>query len=109
MMIVVLRKYVLPSALLIILFIRIIHISRQRNDQARRLTLSSRWPQLVPYVCGCFVRAMPAQRLVPGDVIVVQPGIAVCDAVLLRGACLCEQSTLSGEVRTRTASLVIYV
>ena len=37
-------------------------------------------------------------RLVPGDVVVLQKGRACCDMVLLRGACLVEESMLSGEV-----------
>lgn len=44
-------------------------------------------------------RALLSHRLVPGDVIVVLPGKATCDMVLLRGSCLVEESLLSGEVR----------
>ena len=54
---------------------------------------------LVPYVCKGYVRATTSQRLVPGDVIVVQQGPVVCDMVLLRGNCLVEASNQSGEVR----------
>ena len=49
-------------------------------------------PSLPPY------RAISSQRLVPGDVIVVLPGSATCDMVLLQGNCLVEESNLSGEV-----------
>lgn len=41
---------------------------------------------------------MLSHRLVPGDVIVVLPGKATCDMVLLRGSCLVEEALLSGEV-----------
>ena len=41
---------------------------------------------------------MSSRRLVPGDVVVVLPGKATCDMVLLRGSCLTEESMLSGEV-----------
>ena len=41
---------------------------------------------------------MSSRRLVPGDVVVVLPGKATCDMVLLRGSCLVEESLLSGEV-----------
>ena len=54
--------------------------------------------KLVPYVCKGYVHATVSQRLIPGDVIVVQPGWATCDMVLLRGNCLVEDSMLSGEV-----------
>lgn len=54
--------------------------------------------RLVPYVRKGYVRAAVSHRLVPGDVIVVQPGYGACDMVLLRGNCLVEDSMLSGEV-----------
>ncbi len=43
-------------------------------------------------------RAVSSRRLVPGDVVVLLPGKATCDMVLLRGSCLVEESLLSGEV-----------
>lgn len=43
-------------------------------------------------------RAVSSTRLVPGDVVVLLPGQATCDMVLLRGSCLLEESMLSGEV-----------
>ena len=97
---IILQKYILCSTLMAILLAAMIHKALQRYKQARRLAKYVRWPYLVPYVAqGGVVRGMGARQLVPGDVIVVQTGIAVCDAVLLRGGCLCEQSTLTGEVR----------
>lgn len=47
-------------------------------------------------------RVVSSQRLVPGDVIVVLPGTATCDMVLLQGNCLVEESNLSGEVIATT-------
>ena len=41
---------------------------------------------------------MSSRRLVPGDVVVLVPGKATCDMVLLTGNCLVEESVLSGEV-----------
>jgi len=55
--------------------------------------------RLTPMVQGNWVRAIASYKLVPGDVIVLQPGRAVCDMVLLGGACLVTESMLSGEVR----------
>ncbi len=49
-------------------------------------------------------RATSSKRLVPGDVIVVLPGTATCDLVLLQGTCLVEESNLSGEVKLLTDS-----
>jgi P-type E1-E2 ATPase len=55
--------------------------------------------RLTPMVQGKWVRAIASNKLVPGDVIVLQPGKALCDMVLLRGACLVTESMLSGEVQ----------
>ncbi len=55
--------------------------------------------RLTPTVQGKWVRAIASNKLIPGDVIVLQPGRALCDMVLLRGACLVTESMLSGEVR----------
>ncbi|KAL3134397.1 hypothetical protein ABBQ38_006459 [Trebouxia sp. C0009 RCD-2024] len=52
---------------------------------------------LVPLLHQKFVRALLAKELVPGDVIVVQRGRAICDMVLLQGTCLVDESMLSGE------------
>ena len=73
---------------------------RQRQSLYKLFTFT----RLVPYVRKGYVRATVSQRLVPGDVIVVQQGIAVCDMVLLRGNCLVEASKLSGEVRIKPSS-----
>lgn len=67
---------------------------RQRQSLYKLFTPVS----LVPYVRKGYVRATTTQRLIPGDVIVVQQGSAVCDLVLFRGNCLVEASKLSGEV-----------
>ena len=50
------------------------------------------------HVCS----AVSSRRLVPGDVLVVLPGKACCDMVLLQGNCLVEESNLSGEVMINT-------
>ena len=54
----------------------------------------------MPVVHRGWVRALPAWKLVPGDVVVVQRGKASCDMVLLLGSCLVEESMLSGEVNS---------
>ena len=43
-------------------------------------------------------RGVASHRLVPGDILVLQPGKATCDMVLLQGNCLVDESILSGEV-----------
>ena len=56
---------------------------------------------IVPLLHRGWVRALPAWKLVPGDVVVLQRGKAACDMVLLKGSCLVEESMLSGEVWDR--------
>lgn len=56
---------------------------------------------IVPVVNRGWVRALPAWKLVPGDVVVLQRGKATCDMVLLKGSCLVEESMFSGEVGLR--------
>ena len=55
--------------------------------------------RLIPLVQEKWVRATSSHRLVPGDVIVLQKGRALCDVVLLQGACMVTESMLSGEVQ----------
>ena len=54
--------------------------------------------RLTPMVQGKWAQAIALYKLVPGDVIVQQPGRALCDMVMLRRACLVTVSMLSGEV-----------
>ncbi|KAA6417980.1 MAG: hypothetical protein FRX49_12062 [Trebouxia sp. A1-2] len=58
---------------------------------------ATRQCRLVPVVQAGIVRAVSSRKLVPGDVIVVLQGRAICDMVLLQGSCLVEESMLSGE------------
>ena len=44
------------------------------------------------------VRATASYWLVQGDAIVLQQGRALCDMVMLQGACLVTESMVSGEV-----------
>ncbi len=69
---------------------------RELNSKVMGLMNACR---LTPMVLGKWVRAIASYKLVPGDVIVLQPGRALCDMVLLRGACLVTECMLSGEVR----------
>lgn len=66
--------------------------------QHSKLTALVNRQRLVPIVQAGWVKATMSYKLVPGDVIVVQPGKLTCDLVLLRGSCVVEESLLSGEV-----------
>ena len=69
------------------------------HGQQQRLAAVANHTKLVPLVSKGHVRAMMSVHLVPGDVIVVQVGHAVCDMVLLQGNALAEESRLTGQVR----------
>ena len=77
------------AAVSLILVVRQQHLKMMTLVNQRRLT---------PIVKGGWVRAVSSHKLVPGDVIVVQRGKAMCDMVLLQGSCLVVESMLSGEV-----------
>lgn len=90
--------YVYPTSLLVVILAgqgMCAYLAHQKALRLARLTTQTR---LVPYVSKGYVRAMIARHLVPGDIIVLAPGLAVCDMVLLCGNCLVEESVLSGEV-----------
>ena len=96
-----LRYFAFPAVLLAILLagtaISVSLTYRQRQTLANIVSQT----YLVPYVRKGYVRATSAKWLVPGDVVVVQQGIAAVDMVLLRGNCLVEDSMISGDVRLR--------
>ena len=97
------RYFYYPSLLLAIMLVGTSISVGLTYRQLRSLATIFSQCRLVPHVRKGYVRATVAKRLVPGDVIVVQQGIAVCDMVLLRGNCLIEDSRLSGEVGTALA------
>ncbi|KAL0053576.1 hypothetical protein WJX82_007835 [Trebouxia sp. C0006] len=67
------------------------------SQHSRVMTLMNE-VRLTPQVQQQWVRAAASYHLVPGDVIVLQRGRALCDMVVLKGACLVMESMLSGEV-----------
>lgn len=68
------------------------------NGQHNKVMALMNECRLTPMVQGGWVRAASSHRLVPGDVIVLHRGRALCDMVLLRGTCLVTEAMLSGEV-----------
>lgn len=100
------RYFYYPSVLMAIMIVGTaitIGLTHRQRQTLYKLFTGTR---LVPYVRRGYVRATVGQRLVPGDVIVVQQGVAVCDMVLLRGNCLLEASRVSGEVRTQALHII---
>ena len=93
-----LGRYFYP-AIILALFVTaatllIITLRRQRKKM-RALVNECR---LTPVIWNGWVRAISSHRLLPGDVMVLQPGKALCDMVVLQGNCLVVESMLSGEV-----------
>jgi len=76
----------------------IVRLSLTLHKQHNKVMALMNECRLTPLVQGKWVRAVASYRLVPGDVIVLQQGRALCDMVILRGACLVTESRLSGEV-----------
>ena len=101
------KVYLLPFLLLGILLAGMTTSVSVAYRQRVRLAAVFRRHFLVPRVTRGYVRALKSSQLVPGDVIVVQPGMAVCDLVLLRGTCLVEDASLTGEVCLQTVAHLI--
>ena len=92
-------RYFYPVLILLFLVTAFVgFVGTLHTQQSKVMALMNKC-RLTPMVQGNWVRATSSHRLVPGDVIVLQTGRAVCDMVLLRGACLVTESMLSGEVR----------
>lgn len=68
------------------------------RQQSMKMTALVNQARLTPIVKAGWVRATSSHNLVPGDVIVLQKGKAMCDMVILQGSCLVVESMLSGEV-----------
>ena len=68
------------------------------KDQHKKLARLVKPKHVVPIVQRGWVTAALSYKLVPGDVIVLQKGKAMCDMVVLCGSCIVEESMLSGEV-----------
>ena len=72
--------------------------ARFKRASERKVMALINTVRVVPIVEGGFVRAISSHKLVPGDVVVLKSGKALCDMVLLRGTCMVVEATLSGEV-----------
>ena len=91
--------YAFPIFILLLSTCSLLHFKMILNRQRARLMDLVNQNRLMPVVRAGWVRAMLSHLLVPGDVVVIRPGKAPCDMVVLTGACLVEESMLSGEVR----------
>lgn len=91
-------RYFYPAIILaLFLGAGILLVVTTRHQRKKMLALVNEC-RLTPLVWQGWVRAMSSHRLLPGDVLVLQPGKALCDMVVLQGSCLVVESMLSGEV-----------
>ena len=91
-------RYFYPVIILSIFLasaVLLIHTLRRQRKKIKALVNECR---LTPLVWDGWVRAISSHRLLPGDVMVLQQGKALCDMVVLQGTCLVVESMLSGEV-----------
>ena len=86
---------VLVLSLFLVSAVLLIHTLRVQRKKIKALVNECR---LTPLVWDGWVRAISSHRLLPGDVMVLQQGKALCDMVVLQGTCLVVESMLSGEV-----------
>lgn len=94
-------RYLYPVGLVILSVpATLLQVMTLHSQHSRVMALMNE-VRLTPMVQQQWVRATASFRLVPGDVIVLQRGRALCDMVVLRGACLVMESMLSGEVGHR--------
>ena len=96
-------SFIYPGVLLGIICLGTLVSGQAIYQQRRRVTRALNQMRLVPFVRKGYVRAMLAKDLVPGDVVVVQQGLATCDMVILRGSCLIDDAMLLGEVQLSLA------
>ena len=86
---------VIILSLFLLSAVLLIHTLRAQRKKIKALVNECR---LTPLVWDGWVRAISSHRLLPGDVMVLQQGKALCDMVVLQGTCVVVESMLSGEV-----------
>lgn len=94
-------SWFLPVLILILVWaatVNLILILRRQRKKVMALVNECR---LTALVWEGWVRAVSSHRLIPGDIIVLRQGKAVCDIIILQGSCLVMESMLSGEVSNR--------
>ena len=95
-------RYFYPVLVLCLFNLSIVLLSRVLRQKAKKMMALVNECRLTPLVLGGWVRATSSHRILPGDVVVLQPGKALFDMVLLQGNCLVVESMLSGEVGPRS-------
>jgi P-type E1-E2 ATPase len=92
-------RYFYPVLVLLLFTISAVLLVHTLRRQRKKIIALVNECRLTPLVWDGWVRAISSHKLLPGDVMVLQPGKALCDMVVLQGTCLVMESMLSGEVR----------
>jgi len=91
-------RYFYPVLVLLLFTISAVLLIHTLRRQRKKIIALVNECRLTPLVWDGWVRAISSHKLLPGDVMVLQPGKALCDMVVLQGTCLIMESMLSGEV-----------
>ena len=92
-------RWFLPALILLLFSAATVHYVITLHRQRMKVMALVNVCRLTPLVWEGWVRAVSSHRLLPGDIVVLRQGKAVCDLVILQGSCLVMESMLSGEVR----------
>ena len=91
-------RWFLPALILLLFLAASVSLGMTLRRQRLKVMAMVNECRLTPLVWEGWVRAVSSHRLLPGDIMVLRQGKAVCDMVLLQGSCLVMESMLSGEV-----------
>ena len=91
-------RWFLPVLILILFTAAGVNLVLTLRRQRTKVMAMVNECRLTALVWEGWVRAVSSHRLIPGDIIVLRQGKAVCDMVILQGSCLVMESMLSGEV-----------
>lgn len=89
--------YTYSTCIFVITAFSIISSAIETHHNMQRLSGIAYFKCDVKVLRGGEFRKVSSTDLVPGDVLVVQPGVLPCDAVLLSGECIVDENLLTGE------------
>lgn len=91
-------RWFLPVLIMTLFMATLVNLVVTLRRQRLKVMAMVNERRLTALIWDGWVRAFSSHRLVPGDIIVLRQGKAVCDMVVLQGSCLVMESMLSGEV-----------
>ena len=100
-------RWFLPDLIVLLFVAASVNLLLTLRRQRKKVMAMVNECRLTALVWGGWVRAVSSHRLVPGDIIVLRQGKAVCDMIILQGSCLVMESMLSGEVSHSVHGLAV--